>query len=351
MRLFSRRRSPAAPAATRKCTLSVHPLESRITPTLTLHPFGPNPLAPKGTFLTHADAQNVFMGAGWSGSADGVSDINHFEAYTKFIVSKKADYLPMLGRAKYGVGAGKAEAGVVDTSVSTAGGVISDATIRAELQAQITAGNVQQPNKNRIYMVFVAPGVEVTTTFGDSQNNFCAYHNAFSGTDANGKAWPIIAYAVMPYQGTGVNAQNPDVATGLTLSHFDAITVAASHELAEAVTDTVPGDGWYDIQNNGEIGDLINAQDCVIGGFVVQKEVTKDVQPLLPKGAVPYAYFSGIVGAGTVGLVSAFVPTTNDDNTNFGVPTGINHLVPGAVQNQSQATFDPSVLYAGTSSL
>jgi hypothetical protein len=139
--------------------LSDQPLESRVTPTVTLHPFGPSPLAPKGAILPHADAQNVFMGNTWSGSPTAVSDIYHFETYTKFIVSKKADYLPMLGRAKYGVGAGKAEPGVVDTGVSTPGGVLTDATIQAELQALITVKAVQQPNRNRIYMVYVGPGI------------------------------------------------------------------------------------------------------------------------------------------------------------------------------------------------
>src|SRR6185312_10360249 len=42
-------------------------------------------------------------------------------------------------------------------------------------------------------------------------------------------------------------------AGGLAL--LDALTSTSSHELCEAITDPVPGDGWYDDQN-GEIGDI-----------------------------------------------------------------------------------------------
>ena len=40
-----------------------------------------------------------------------------------------------------------------------------------------------------------------------------------------------------------------------TLSEFDALTATSSHELCEAITDPIPGQGWYD-DNNGEIGDI-----------------------------------------------------------------------------------------------
>jgi len=37
---------------------------------------------------------------------------------------------------------------------------------------------------------------------------------------------------------------------------FDALTSTTSHELCEAITDPIPGQGWYD-DNNGEIGDIL----------------------------------------------------------------------------------------------
>jgi len=54
-----------------------------------------------------------------------------------------------------------------------------------------------------------------------------------------------------------------------TCSRFDALTSVSSHELAEAVTDPVPGQGWYD-DANGEIGDICAWQNKKLGVYEVQ---------------------------------------------------------------------------------
>jgi hypothetical protein len=334
MGLFSRRQA-ARPAANRSPRLNCLQLEQRITPAMTLHK---SAAFPHGSLLPHADVQSVYMGAGWTGSPDRVDDIRFLESFTKFIVSPKAGYMAMLTKAKYGVGAGKSEKGFVDSTVNIANSSISDAEIQAELQALITAGKLQQPNKNRLYQVFMPPTIRVTTPFGTSVNAFCAYHGSFAGTDIKGKAWPVIAYSVMPYQGTGTtlngtNAQNPDVLSGLTLSKIDAITVAASHELTEAATDAHVGDGWWDSNTGNENADVVNAQDSVLGGFVVQNNVAPDLTPIKPKNGVPYTYnVGGPLAAVTTGLLSAFTPESLAFNTSFGSkPKGVNWLVPGAI--------------------
>src|SRR5205807_757527 len=56
---------------------------------------------------------------------------------------------------------------------------------------------------------------------------------------------------------------------------FQSATEVSSHELAEAVTDPgTNGIGWYDEDNNGEIGDLTD-QITTLNGFVVQDVVNK----------------------------------------------------------------------------
>ncbi len=80
---------------------------------------------------------------------------------------------------------------------------------------------------------------------------FCRYHN-----DINGQ----IFYAVMPY---------PGCAGGLAV--LDALTSTSSHELCEAITDAIPGQGWYD-DNNGEIGDICAWQTKQVGNYTVQLE-------------------------------------------------------------------------------
>src|SRR6267378_2342537 len=68
-------------------------------------------------------------------------------------------------------------------------------------------------------------------------------------------------YAVVPY---------PNCSGCLgDLQPLDALTSVSSHELAEAVTDPVPGQGWYD-DANGEIGDICAWQNKKLGVYEVQ---------------------------------------------------------------------------------
>lgn len=55
------------------------------------------------------------------------------------------------------------------------------------------------------------------------------------------------------------------------MSALDALTGTSSHELCEAITDPVPGTGWYD-DRNGEIGDICAWAFKKLGGHVVQLE-------------------------------------------------------------------------------
>jgi hypothetical protein len=89
---------------------------------------------------------------------------------------------------------------------------------------------------------------------GRSCQTFCGYHDAIE--DA-------IFYAVLPYPGCGGCVGN--------LAEFDALTSTASHELAEAITDPVPGTGWYD-DTHGEVGDICAWKTKRLGEYVVQLE-------------------------------------------------------------------------------
>ena len=83
---------------------------------------------------------------------------------------------------------------------------------------------------------------------------FCGYHSDINAT---------VFYAVMPYP----------TCKGCTgsLAPLDALTSTSSHELCEAITDPVPGQGWYD-DNNGEIGDICAWKTKTVAGFTVQLE-------------------------------------------------------------------------------
>jgi hypothetical protein len=111
-----------------------------------------------------------------------------------------------------------------------------------------------QPSQNTLYFVYLPPNVKVVQGGSSSCQAFCGYHSDISSQ---------IFYAVMPYPGCAG-------CTG-TLTTFDALTSTSSHELCEAITDPIPGQGWYD-DNNGEIGDICAWKTKVLDGYTVQLE-------------------------------------------------------------------------------
>jgi hypothetical protein len=83
---------------------------------------------------------------------------------------------------------------------------------------------------------------------------FCGYHSDIDGQ---------VFYAVVPFPGCAGCAGG--------LATLDALTVTSSHELCEAITDPIPGQGWYD-DANGEIGDICAWQTKQVGPYTVQRE-------------------------------------------------------------------------------
>jgi hypothetical protein len=151
---------------------------------------------------------------------------------------------------------------------------VSDAQVQAELARLITAGSVPQPNANNYYPVHFPAGTTITAPDGSkSCVVFCAYHGTFVHNGVN------VNYGVVPDQGGGCAG-----GCGGNAQRVNNLTSVSSHEMVEATTDpavglaTVIGPplAWYD-PNNGEIGDICNAQQGTITGsdgnsYVVQKE-------------------------------------------------------------------------------
>jgi len=131
---------------------------------------------------------------------------------------------------------------------------VQDSAIQQMLQAQISAGAFPAASPETLYFLFLPPGTQVVQGGGASCKIFCGYHEAINNS---------VFYAVMPYPGC----------TGCLggLGDFDALTSTTSHELCEAITDPIPGQGWYD-DNNGEIGDICAWQTRTLGGYTIQLE-------------------------------------------------------------------------------
>jgi hypothetical protein len=141
---------------------------------------------------------------------------------------------------------------------------IADSDVRTLIQQRLAAGELPAWDANTLYAILLPSGTAIQQGGSASCQAFCGYHDAI--LDASGA--PQAYYAVLPYPDCAGCAQT---GSGTALGAFDALTVVMSHEIAEAVTDPVPGTGWYDDQN-GEIGDICAWQIATSEGYSVQQE-------------------------------------------------------------------------------
>ena len=162
------------------------------------------------------------------------------------------------------------------------GSVIDDSNIKAELAAQIQAGNIPAPtqdalgNNNTYYAIFFPHGKVLTVQGVSSCQFFCAYH----GTVADVPGFGEIYYGVHPDFQPGSGCE---FSCGAATTVFGNYTQVASHELVETITDAeiglaqtfAPPLAWYDQNFNNEIGDLCNDQNAQVRGG---DGVTYDVQ-------------------------------------------------------------------------
>jgi hypothetical protein len=124
--------------------------------------------------------------------------------------------------------------------------------------------------------------VEVSYAGDNSETgSLLGYHS-----DMRGPGGAPLSFAVVPFD-SGVARQ-----TEPSLSPFEAATMAASHELAESVTDPfgyhVGRPAWYDStkQNGGEIADLTGNFFYDLDNHVVATVVNKRERPIFADGAV-----------------------------------------------------------------
>jgi len=207
-----------------------------------------------GPLLTAVEVFTIFWGSGWQQApqSDFVPRINQF--FDFILTSALLDQLGEYSVPGKQIGHGK-RTGTTTLITPAPGKSVQDSAIQKMLQQEIAAGtSLPAPTPNTLYFVMLPPGAQVIQGGGASCKVFCGYHDAINSN---------IFYAVMPYPGC----------TGCTggLAVFDALTSTTSHELCEAITDPVPGQGWYD-DNNGEIGDICAWKTRSLGGYTIQLE-------------------------------------------------------------------------------
>ena len=205
-----------------------------------------------GPLLTSVQVFTIFWGSKWQQQPMLMQQINAFFDFV--LTSPLIDQLSEYSTTLYTIGHGR-RIGTTLLATPAPHVSVTDSTIRHLLQQEIsTSSQFPKPTPNTLYFLYVQPGVRVIQGGSSSCQAFCGYHDHISGQ---------IFYAVMPYPGCSGCTGN--------LALLDALTSTSSHELCEAITDPVPGSGWYD-ETNGEIGDICAWQTKPLGAYTVQLE-------------------------------------------------------------------------------
>jgi hypothetical protein len=233
--------------------IRVVPLHRPETPSRGAPAAAPNLTYRNGPLLTAVQVFTLFWGSAWQQAPNSglLQQINQF--FDNILASQLIDQLGEYSVPGQAIGHGSRIGTIVLTS-PVLGKSLQDSAIQQSLQQQIDAGTLPATNPNTLYFVFLPQGVQVAQGNTASCRSFCGYHDSFGKN---------VYYAVMPYPGCA------GCTGGLAVS--DALTTTTSHELCEAITDPVPGQGWYD-DSNGEIGDICAWKTRTLGSYTIQLE-------------------------------------------------------------------------------
>ena len=206
-----------------------------------------------GPLLAAVQVFTVFWGSAWELAPDSTlaGQMNQFFDY--ILTSALMDQLNEYSVSGQTIGHGS-RIGTTIIGTPDPGSSVQDSAIQKLLQKEINAGSLPATNANTLYFVFLPEGVTVSQGGSASCQAFCGYHDSFGQN---------VYYAVIPYPGC------PGCTGGIAV--FDALTSTSSNELCEAITDPVPGQGWYD-DNNGEIGDICAWKTRKLGQYTIQLE-------------------------------------------------------------------------------
>jgi hypothetical protein len=250
-------------------------LEDRQVPTVTFH---------GGALLANVEVQALYYGSDWSTNSTLAAQRAQLDAFLNYTV--QSPYMLMLNNAAYGVGNGTFNPGVLDAITLTPNSTITDGQLQNALQGVIATGNLQAPDSNRLYVIFVQDNVAVQRSDGStSRVNFRGYHSAFLDTFPTPYLDHDIHYVVVPYPGGSVgNTTVPG------LGVLNSLTLTTARELADAVTDpdfNYKATGWREDALGADIGDLppqagMGDQIVYLNSYAVQRIADQHDQAMTP---------------------------------------------------------------------
>ncbi len=175
------------------------------------------------------------------------------------------DWLSEYDSGSYMIGRGSFVAEYADAAAPAKATINETTDLQPWINKLIDAGMIPAPDADTLYFVHLPGSSQVSSGAGGTTcKDNCAYHFFYTKGSAE------VRYAVIPDQNSGACSTNQ--ACPLQLAAFDRLTIVASHELVEAVTDP-NGMGWIDNnQQCGEIGDICVGQPGKAAGYTVQLE-------------------------------------------------------------------------------
>jgi hypothetical protein len=178
-----------------------------------------------GPVVAHPVLNNVFVGG-------DRPDVRALEA------TLVHEYLALL--APYGIGEGRVGASLVLPSL---GPVVGGETLEGVLRVQVAAGVLPSPDGAQVYAIFLPAGVQVVRADGRvSGRDFGGYHSFI-----------FLGGGLAPY---------------LVVPELGYTPTALSHELAETVTDPLPGTGWFaGDPRTGEVADVYQPRTAPLNGY------------------------------------------------------------------------------------
>jgi hypothetical protein len=192
----------------------------------------------------------------------GITDSSYMDWLNEYNTTVNAQAGSHMGMAGTGQRIGRGNYAGTFTLSNVPSGNVTDAQIQSTIDAALTAGTLPPPDDNTLYALYFPSGVSITLDGSASCSAFGAYHDAIIETQRHN-----VYYMVMPDCG----------------SSFNGFTSVTSHELVEAITDSVPTAGsmpdypqaWNDSMGD-EMADLCeggNSSGTVatgLGTFTVQ---------------------------------------------------------------------------------
>jgi hypothetical protein len=223
-----------------------------------------------GPLLTNVQLHAVYWGDWWN-TTTGKSQRGTMDIFLQHLVkSKFVTDLAQFSRPGMTIGPGVHVISVVLTGANVTS-EISDEAMRTKITETISGNAALTVTANSLYLVLTPPGVVISNHDGEtSTDGICGYHWVIpDDPELALEAADRIVYAVVPYpSGECLGGQ----------VRFRAHTRIISHEIAEAITDPVPGKGWYG--DDGEIADGA-AQGVIQDGYLVSKIWTQNTAQAL----------------------------------------------------------------------